>query len=65
MAYTDQLGEARFTTRDALKRENALRERYRPVGIGAVAAAKCIRTRTRNSNAHDVPAILNCERDSD
>ena len=65
MAYLSDNEEARFVSREMREREAQLCERYRPLAIGAVAAAQCIRSRKSGSVAQEMPAILNCERDSD
>jgi len=41
-----------FTSRVERERESALCNQYRPVGIGAVAAAKCIRKKEQEAQ-HD------------
>ena len=64
MAYTTQ-SEPRFTSRDSRAREAELCDQYRPVAIGAVAAAKCIRSKQQDVAARELPAILCGERDSD
>lgn len=64
MAYTNA-AEPRFASRNVRAREAELCDQYRPVAIGAVAAAKCIRSKQQDLPRHETPAILCGERDSD